>query len=89
MFNLFSFLPTDPISFPWCFVEQGINLAWPQLILTFLGLNIISSSYSYTGGLFMSQKYLCNNVGRKWDAYMFFWEGGECWCIGVLAGFYA
>ena len=29
-FYLFSFLPTDPISFPWCFVEQGINLAWPK-----------------------------------------------------------
>ena len=29
-FYLFSFLPTDPISFPWCFVEQGINLAWPN-----------------------------------------------------------
>ena len=29
-FYLFSFLPTDPTSFPWCSVEQGINLAWPE-----------------------------------------------------------
>ena len=29
-----SFLPTDPISFPWCSVEQqGINLAWPNVTL--------------------------------------------------------
>ena len=25
-----SFLPTDPISFLWCSVEQEINLAWPN-----------------------------------------------------------
>ena len=29
IFNSFSFLLTDPTSFPWCSVEQGINLAWP------------------------------------------------------------
>ena len=30
LINLFSFLPTDPTSFLWCCVEQGINLAWPK-----------------------------------------------------------
>ena len=30
-FYLFSFLPTDPTSFPWCSVEQEINLTWPYL----------------------------------------------------------
>ena len=31
IFNSFSFLPADPTSnsFPWCSVEQGINLVWP------------------------------------------------------------
>ena len=28
-FYLYSFLPTDPTSFPWCSVEQDINLACP------------------------------------------------------------
>ena len=28
---IFSFLPTDPTSVPSCSVEQGINLAWPNI----------------------------------------------------------
>ena len=33
-FYLFAFLPTDPISFPWCSAEQEINLVWPYAACT-------------------------------------------------------
>ena len=43
-FYLFTFLPTDPISFPWCSVEQEINLAWPYLMI----LPAMYGEYTFT-----------------------------------------